>query len=53
MTRMIGPQCHKGPGGRDCSCCNVPPGRDRRIKRRTVKRGKRNTWRREIRSGKW
>ena len=49
MTRMLGPQCHFGPGGWDCACCNEPPGKERRKARRNIKRSERNQWRKTIR----
>lgn len=48
MARMIGPSCHFGPGGRDCSCCNVPPGKARKQYRRHAKRSERNRVKRLI-----
>jgi hypothetical protein len=45
MGNMIGPMCHRGPGGRGCHCCNDPAGKNRKTKRRSVKRGERSAWR--------
>jgi len=46
---MPGKFCPDGPGGRDCPCCGQAPGKDRRIKRRSVKRSDRGKWRKSIR----
>lgn len=48
MGNMIGPKCHTCPFGRECTC-NEAPGKNRRKKRRSVKRGERNEWRRSMR----
>lgn len=49
QSRMPGKQCPEGPGGRDCYCCGQPPGKYRKIKRRSVKRGDENKFRQSIR----
>jgi hypothetical protein len=49
MARMLGPSSHVGPGGRDCVCCNEPPGKKRKARFRVMKRSERNAWKREIR----
>jgi hypothetical protein len=53
MGNMLGPKCHEGPGGRECHCCNVPPGKDRRVQRRSVKRGERTNWKFAVRFKKF
>lgn len=45
---MIGSRRHTGPGGRDCACCNVAPGKARKADKRTAKRSERNKWRRDL-----
>ena len=49
MARMLGKGCHTGPGGRDCACCNVPAGKDRRLLRRVAKHSERNAWKKSLR----
>lgn len=44
-TRAAGP-CMQGPGGRHCTCCDVPP-KSNRVTRRHVKRSERQQWRRK------
>lgn len=48
--KMIGRHCPDGPGGRDCYCCGQPPGKGRKVKRRSMKRGERNKMRQEMRN---
>jgi hypothetical protein len=50
MARMIGKDCPKGPGGRDCPCCGQAPGKDRKVARRSAKRSERGKVRRDIRN---
>lgn len=35
---LIGKRSHLGPGGRDCPCCNVEPGKPRKQDKRHNKR---------------
>ena len=50
MARMVGKNCPDGPGGRDCRCCGQPPGRERKVNRRRVKRSERSAWKRDTRA---
>lgn len=43
---MLGNRCADGPGGRDCYCCGQPPGKARRVARRSAKRRERREWKR-------
>ncbi len=38
---LIGKRSHLGPGGRDCPCCNVEPGKPRKMDKRHNKRSER------------
>lgn len=38
---LIGKRSHMGPGGRDCPCCNVEPGKSRKLDKRHNKRSER------------
>lgn len=48
MSTMLGKRCPTGTGGRDCACCGQPPGKARKMARRTAKRADRRAWKREV-----
>lgn len=48
---MVGSHAPYGPGGRNCTCCGDRPGKDRIVRRRTLKRSEKQQWRRELRRG--
>lgn len=45
---LIGKRSHLGPGGRDCPCCNVGPGKSRKTDERHNKRSERQRTRQFI-----
>lgn len=45
---LIGKRSHLGPGGRDCPCCNVEPGKSRKADKRHNKRSERHRTRQLI-----
>ena len=45
---LIGKRSHMGPGGRDCTCCNDAPGKDRKRAKRYNKHSERQRSRRLI-----
>lgn len=51
MARMIGsgPGCRMQRGSFQCDCCNTPPGKNRRSRRRNLKRRERNEWKNLVR----
>ena len=48
--KMIGKKAgqSRGPGGRDCACCGEPPGKNRKIQKREVKRREKQQWKKEV-----
>lgn len=47
MAKMLGSLTPVGIGGKNCSCCKVPPGKARVAEKRAAKRRDKQSWRRE------
>lgn len=45
---MIGKTIPCGVGGRGCSCCYPPPGKQRKADKRSKKRSERSNWKKEV-----
>lgn len=47
-SRMLGDSARHGRGGRDCPCCGLRPGAERKRERRTQRRREDMDWRRDV-----